>query len=400
MPLYSYVALNQAGTTVKGKMIAVNEIDLEERMRALGMDLVRYKQTKSAKGGFHGRVKVRDLIVFCVHLEQLDKAGVPLLDSLADLRDSTESTKLRDLLSDVYEQVKGGLVLSEALSKYPKVFDVVFIGLVKAGEQTGNLSETFAQLGQHLKWNEALRNKVKKSIRYPIALLVLMSGVITVMMLFVVPQLSNFLVSQGFELPIHTRALIATSEIFVHFWYIILGIPVLFIMLIRLGCRYSESFAYQVDKIMLKMPFIGSVILKANLSRFVHFFTITFTSGIEVLECLQTAQNVVKNRVMREAIQTVRQNVSDGNSITLSLTATNKFPSLVLRMFKVGEESGNMEDALENINYFYDREVNDAVESIVGTIQPALIIVMGLLLFWVTSAVFGPLYDSFSKMDF
>lgn len=400
MPLYSYVALNQSGTTVKGKMIAINEIDLEERMRALGMDLIRFKQSKSSKGGFRGRVSVRDLIMLCVHLEQLDKAGVPLLDSLADLRDSTESVKLRDLLSDIYEQVKGGSILSEALSKYPKVFDVVFIGLIKAGEQTGKLSETFAQLGHHLKWNEALRNKVKKSVRYPIALLVMMSGVITVMMLFVVPQLSSFLISQGFELPIHTRALIATSEIFVNFWYVILGTPVLIIMLIRLGCRYSESFAYQVDRMMLKMPFIGPVILKGNLSRFVHFFTITFTSGIEVLECLNTAQNVVKNRVIRDAIKTVRQNVSDGNSITLSLTATNKFPSLVLRMFKVGEESGNMEDALNNVNYFYDREVNDSVEAIVATIQPALIIVMGLMLLWITSAVFGPLYDSFSKMDF
>jgi type IV pilus assembly protein PilC len=275
----------------------------------------------------------------------------------------------------------------------------VFVGLVKVGEETGQLSESFKHLGEHLKWAENLRKKIKKATRYPIFLLLMLAGVISVMMLFVVPQLSEFMTSQGFDLPLHTRALIATSEAFVNYWYIILGLPVLLIMSILTLYRISENFAYIVDKILLSVPFIGPVILKSNLSRFCHFFSVTFVSGIDILDSLNTAQNVVDNRVIKEIIKNVRQSVSQGNSITLSLTMSDRFPNLVLRMFKVGEDSGNMEQALENINFFYDREVNDSVDNIIGVIQPALTIIMGLILFWITAAVFGPLYDSFSKME-
>ncbi len=381
-------------------MVAVNELDLEERLKGLGLDLIRYRMVKSARVSFFGRIKARDLIILCIHLEQLERAGVPLLDAIADLRDTTDAPRLRDLLSDVYELVKSGNVLSKALGKYPKVFDNVFIGLVKAGEETGQLADSFMHLANHIKWNEELRRKVKKAIRYPIGLLFLMAGVMTVMMLFVVPQISEFLLSQGFDLPIHTRALIATSEAFVNYWYLIFGLPVFLFMLGVVAYRTSESFAYAIDKMMLRFPLIGKIIVKANLARFTHFFTVTFVSGIDILDCLETAKDVVGNRVLKEAINDVRQNVADGNSLTLALTATGRFPNLVLRMFKVGEESGNMEQALKNVNYFYDREVNDSVEAIVGVIQPALTLLMGLLLLWITAAVFGPLYDSFSKMEF
>ncbi len=400
MAAYTYVAINTAGDTVKGKMVAVNELDLEERLKGLGLDLIRYRMVKSARVSFFGRIKARDLIILCIHLEQLERAGVPLLDAIADLRDTTDAPRLRDLLSDVYELVKSGNVLSKALAKYPKVFDNVFIGLVKAGEETGQLADSFMHLANHIKWNEELRRKVKKAIRYPIGLLFLMAGVMTVMMLFVVPQISEFLLSQGFDLPLHTRALIATSEAFVSHWYLIFGIPVFIFMVGAVAYRTSESFAYAIDKMMLRFPLIGQIIIKANLARFTHFFTVTFVSGIDILVCLETAKDVVGNRVLKEAINDVRQNVADGNSLTLALTATGRFPNLVLRMFKVGEESGNMEQALKNVNYFYDREVNDSVESIVGVIQPALTLLMGLLLLWITAAVFGPLYDSFSKMEF
>lgn len=400
MPLYSYSAINEKGQTVRGKMTAVNELELEERLKGLKLDLVKSKTEKKAKASFLSSVTIKDLIIVCVHLEQLDRAGVPLLDSLSDLRDTADSPALRDLMAEIYENVKSGTMLSDAMKKHPKVFGDVFVGLIKVGEETGQLSESFKHLGEHLKWNEALRAKVKKAIKYPIFLLILLSGVIALMMTFVVPQLSEFLSSQGFDLPIHTRALIATSEAFVNYWYLILGTPVLIVTLIIVFYKTSYKFAHFVDRILLHLPFIGPVVLKSNLSRFCHFFSVTFVSGIDILDSLDTAQNVVENRIIKDAIQLVRQSVSQGNSLTVSLTNTERFPNLVLRMFKVGEDSGNMEQALHNINFFYDREVNDSVDNIVGVIQPALTIIMGLILFWITAAVFGPLYDSFSKMEF
>ncbi len=400
MPTYHYSAATAQGKIVKGKVTAANELDLEERLHGQGLDMVNFRLLKSGGGKFFSKIKTKDLIMLCIHLEQLDRAGVPLLDSIADLRDTSDSAYLRDLMADIYENVKNGEMLSEAMRHYPNIFGEVFSGLVAAGEKTGNLAESFHNLGEHLKWTADLRRKVKKAIRYPIALLVLMSGVISLMMIFVVPQLSEFLLSQGFTLPFYTEALISFSHLFSNYWYLIFGIPIASIVTLVIMARTSPEVKRFIDRALLNSPFIGHVVLKTNLARFTRFFAVTFTSGIDVLECLQTAKKVVNNSVIQDAVTAIEQSVSEGNSITRAVSQTGQFPSLVVRMFKVGEDSGDMEKALQNVNFFYDREVNDAVENMVGMIQPALTIVMGLLMLWVTAAVFGPLYDSFSKMQF
>jgi len=333
-------------------------------------------------------------------MEQLNKAGVPLLDALADMRDSTDSPVFKDLMAEIYESVKNGDMLSQAMEKSPDVFGEVFVGLIAAGEETGKMTESFGHLATHLKWQNDLRKSIKKAMSYPIVLLFIMTGVIAMMMLFVVPQLVDFLTSQGFDLPLHTRALIATSHAFVNYWYLIFGIPIVIFLVISALYRTSEKMRRFIDALILKLPFLGGIVLKINLARFAHFFAITFSSGIGVLQCFSTSRNVVSNLVIKDAISFISQNVSEGNSLTRAISATGQFPSLVVRMFKVGEDSGNMEDALRNINFFYEREVKDSVDALIGTIQPALTIIMGLLMFWIMAAIFGPLYDSFSKLNF
>lgn len=401
MPTYSYKALNARGSSVKGKMTATNEIELEEKLGKLGLDLLRYKAIGDRKVSLFKRgVGLRELIVFCVHMEQLERAGVPILDAIADLRDSSDSETLRQLMTKIYEEVKGGKMLSEALALYPKTFSDVFTGLINAGERTGNMADAFGNLANHLKWQSEIRRKVKKATRYPIALIVIMTGVISLMMLFVVPQMTEFLEAQGFELPLYSRILIAVSKAFVGYWYLILGLPIVSVIGLMTLYRVSEAVAYRMDAITLKLPFLGEVIRKIELARFCHFFAVTFKSGIDVIECIKTSESVVHNLVMKEAVFFVRQSVGEGNSITSSLQISNQFPNLVIRMFKVGEDSGKMEQSLENINFFYDREVNDSVDAMIEMIQPALTVVMGAMLFWVTAAVFGPLYNSFDKMNF
>lgn len=400
MSAFNYSAINDVGRRVKGVIIADNELDLEARLQQIGLDLIDAKEVKAKKTSRFGRIKLKDMIIMCMHLEQLDKAGVPLHDSLADVRDSSDSPKLRDVLTGVYESVKNGSMLSKALAAYPKVFSDIFTGLIAAGEKTGNLSESFHHLADHLKWSSEIRRKVKKATRYPLALIIVISIVITVLMLFVVPKLVDFIVSQGFTIPLHTRALIAVSYAFEHYWYIILGTPVALFVLFMIFYRTSEGFAHRVDAIFLKIPVIGPVIRKIDMARFTHFFSVMFNSGIDILDSLEAAKGVVSNRILRESIDLVKTNVMEGSSLTSSLRMSNQFPNLVIRMFKVGEDSGNMSEALENINFFYNREVNDSVEAMVGMIQPALTVVMGILIFWIIAAVFGPLYESFSKMKF
>jgi type IV pilus assembly protein PilC len=399
MASYRYSAMNELGRTITGVVVAENDIDLEERLKQIGLELVHFKELKEKKGSSSGKIKIQDMIVMCLHLEQLGRAGVPLLDAIADVRDSTDSMRLKNVMTGVYEYIKNGEILSKALSHYPRAFNEVFVGLIAASEKTGNFSEAFLHIADHLKWTADLRRKVKKAVRYPIALLVVMSGVISVLMIYVVPKLIDFILAQGFEIPFHTRALIATSHAFVDYWYLIFGIPVVVSVVFVLCYRFFEPFAYKVDGLILKMPIFGNVSRKLNMARFTHFFAVLFNSGIDILDSLQSAKNVVGNRVLQESISLMARSVSEGTSLTASMRMSNQFPNLVVRMFKIGEESGNMTESLENINFFYTREVNDAVDSVVGMIQPTLTVVMGMLIFWVIAAVFGPLYQSFSKMN-
>ncbi|MDX1950465.1 MAG: type II secretion system F family protein [Rickettsiales bacterium] len=400
MPLYSYFAISKDGKENRGKMTANNVLDLEARIKELDCDLVDYKLVKEKKAGIGAKVKPKDMIMLCVHMEELERAGVPILDSLIDLRDSIDNPRMRDLLSDLCQYIKGGEKLSSALSKRKDVFDELFISLVSAGEETGNLADIFGQLSKHIKWTNDFRRKVKKAITYPIVLIVVMTIVISLMMLFVVPQLVDFLQKQGFDLPFHTRALIATSNFFADYWWVIIfGIPAQITILILLYKRH-EPFRKGVDRVLLKVPGIGPVIQKVNIARFVKFFSITFNSGLGVLESLDISGRVVTNRVLKESIEAIKQNISEGVRITEALAENGSFPSLVVRMFKVGEDSGNMERSLANINYFYEREIDDAVEAMVAMIQPTLLVVMGSTLMWVIAAVFGPVYSSFSKMKF
>ncbi len=400
MPSYNYVAVSDTGRKIRGNLFAENDMDLEARLNEIDLDLINYTEQKQKKAGFGAKVKIKDMIIFCLHMEQLSRAGVPLHDALADVRDSTESAKLRDVLMDVCESVKGGTQFSEALAKYPRIFGDVFVGLVKAGEVNGNLTDSFTNMADHIKWTNDLRRKIKKAVSYPLTLLVVMSLVITVMMIAVVPKLIDFIVNQGFEIPIHTRALISTSEFFQAYWWGVLGGPILLFMLHKLLFRTFPEYAYKSDSALLKVPAIGPTVRKINLARFTHFFSVMFNSGIDIIDSLTAAQDVVNNRVIKESVTLVKKSVTEGNSLTASLRISNQFPNLVIRMFKVGEDSGNMNDALENINFFYHREVDDSVEAMVGTIQPTMTVVMGGIIFWVIAAVFGPLYQSFQNMNF
>jgi len=350
MPSYTYTAINDFGRKIRGSVVADNELDLEARLKDLGLDLVAANEQRQRKTSSSGKVKVKDLIIMCMHLEQLDRAGVPLHDALADVRESADSPKLRDVLTGVYEAVKNGTVLSQALAAYPRIFNEVFIGLISAGEKTGNLSTSFVHLGEHLKWSAEIKRKVKKASRYPIVLLVVLSCVITALMMFTVPKMIEFIVSQGFDIPIHTRALIAVSHAFQDYWFLILGVPVITIFLLIMGYRTSETFAYKADAIALKLPLIGPVVRKIDMARFTHFFAVMFNSGIDIIDSLHAAKGVVGNRVLKEAVDLVITNVTEGNSLTARLRLSNQFPNLVVRMFKVGEDSGNMGEALENIN--------------------------------------------------
>ena len=402
MPKYKYRAVNAKGHPIRGIVTAANESDLATRLTEGGMALVDCKEISEKAGKLAAltlkRVKIREMIQMFVQLEQLNKAGVPLLSALADVRDSTDSMVLRDIMSDVYREVAEGSAFSVALGKHPSTFEPIFIALVNAGEETGNLSSAFEQVIKHLKWTDAMRSKIKKATRYPKILLVVVIGVIWMMMGYVVPQVTGFLKDIGQDLPPVTIALIATSEfVSSYFIYILAALAVIYVSII-MARNLSESFRYRTDYIALNSPVIGPVIRKISLSQFSSTLGVLFISGIDILKCLDAAKLTAGNLVIVEALTVVRERVQEGAVLSEALKLSGEFPSLVIRMVKIGEESGNLTSVLQQVSEFYDKDVNEAVDGMITMIEPALTVILGTMIVWIAAAVFGPIYDSIGTM--
>ncbi len=400
MPQYAYRALNEAGRTVRGKLSANNETDLYQQLEQSGLMLLDSKAVKESllTQGMARGINAREKIQFFVHLEQLQAAGVPLLDSLTDVRDSTDTPRLRDMTTSILNDVSGGTPLSESFAKHPKVFGDLYSALVAAGEESGKLTEAFRHLTKHVKWEDAIKTKIKKAARYPAVVLVLITGMLMFMMGFVVPGIVEFLQSTGNALPPVTVALIVTSDFIVGYWWLILATPIVITFSIVALSASSETAKYALSCLALRLPVAGQLITKLAISRFAHFFAVMFQSGVPILQCLETAQRVVTNRCLEEAMRTVRQQVQNGEPLSQAMRNSGQFPSLVCRMVKIGEDSGNLGGVMDNVTGFYDKDVDEAIDGMIGMIEPAMTVVSGVIMAWIVIGVMGPIYDSISNL--
>jgi type IV pilus assembly protein PilC len=242
-----------------------------------------------------------------------------------------------------------------------------------------------------------MKRKTRKATIGPTFGLLMMFAVLSVMTSVVVPKVTGFLLSQDIALPAITVSLIAFSEFAKNYWYLLVFGPPAIWMTIKILGRI-EVTKIPVDKLKLKVPIIGPILNKIDTAKFCQFFAMTFKSGLGVIECLDAACGVVKNKAIKSSIEDIKRQVSDGKSLATSIASVGYFPNLVVRMFKIGEDSGNMDSALKNIKFFYDREINDSIDRLVGMIQPTLTIVMGGMIAWITIAVFGPIYSTFSTL--
>lgn len=399
MSIYQYKAIDKNGKVVKGKVSAQSEAELESKLKQSGLDIISSKvNTISSFLSFLPQVELKELVLICIHFYHLERAGVPILDAVGDLRDNSESEIVREVMMDVYDALKNGQTFSAALSQHGFLFDKIFVGLVGAGERTGSFAEVFQHLEKHYRWIIDLKKKIKKATVYPLTVLIIMIGVLSMMMMFVIPKLSGFLLIQKIELPFYTKLLIGMSNFFAAYWAWMLFVPIAILIIMKIAAKFFYDAAYIMDGWKLKIPLIGSIIRKLEVARFCHFFALTYKSGVPILECLEIAAQVTQNNVIKDAIYDIKNDVGQGQRLTDAVIATKQFPPMVTRMFKVGEDSGNLDQALENINIFYDAEINESIENMVGIIQPALTIVMGGLMLWITLAVFGPIYSHFGDI--
>lgn len=399
MAMYTYSSIDAAGKKVRGSMDASNVPDLELRLKRMDLDLIDCKLAGTKSTSFGSRkVTRKDLINFCFHMEQLTTAGVPVLDGLADLRDSSSQPRFKEIVADLIENIEGGSQLSAALARHPKVFDRTFTSLILAGEQSGKLGVVFKNLSDSLKWEDELAAQTKTILMYPAFVAIFVLGAVLFLMVYLVPKLSGFIKNLGGELPAYTQALIAFSNFIINYWYVLLITPVVIVMLLVIWVKSSPAAHYKMEGYKLRIPLFGPILHKIILARFAGVFGLMYASGITILDCIRLSSAIVNNDVIADGLDRAGVFIAEGQSVTAAFQSTGIFPPLVIRMLKIGEATGSLDTALYNVGYFYDREVREMIEKVQVMIQPALTVILGLMLGWIMLSVFGPIYDTMGKM--
>ncbi|WP_435628433.1 type II secretion system F family protein [Candidatus Ferrigenium straubiae] len=400
MALYSYRAINERGKTTKGIQDAANVVDLELRLKRGGLDLIDAREDRGKTGMRRIRVKRPELITFFFNLEQLTHAGVPLLESLADLRDTMTDMHFREIIANLVETIEGGKKLSQAMEQHPDAFDRIYISLVHAGEESGRLPEVFLHITESLKWQDEMASHTKTIMLYPAFVGTVVVAITFFLMIYLVPQLVGFIKSTGQEIPIQTRMLLATSAFFVNYWYALAALPVILPVAARLIVASSPEMQFRLDNLKLNLWVIGPILRKIILARFANTFAMMYSSGISILNCIVNSRDVVNNRVIVKSLDDIVREIESGKNLTQSFQQTDIFPPLIIRMLKVGESTGSLDKALLNVSYFYDRDVKDSINKIQSLIEPTMTIILGALLGWVMLSVLAPIYDIISKVQF
>jgi len=398
--LYKYKAIDAAGKIRHDCIEAVNGLDLEQRLGSMGLELIKYKEKNNSWFNFKARsITRRELINFTFQMQQLTKSGVSILDGLVDIKESIPNGRMREVLSGIIDKIKGGKTFSEALAEFPQIFDAVYIALVKVGEETGRISDVLKDMAETLKWHDELIAHTKKIIIYPAIVTIVITAVVIYLMVFLVPELVPFIEGVGGEIPLHTRALISTSWFLGSYWYLVFGVPVILYFTVHNVAKINPVVRLNVDNIKLKVYIFGAIIFKTNLARFSSYFAMMYSSGLTVLDSLKISELLMTNAVLRQSIIQVQEKITEGGRISESFSSVNIYPPLVIRMLRVGENTGALDESLLNISYFYNREVKESVDNIEAAMSPVLTIVMGVIMMWIMSAVLGPIYNSLTTIQ-
>lgn len=400
MPLYFYQAIDDQGRSGKGVQDAANEIDLELRLKRSGLDLISAKLDNGSNITRRTRIKRPELITFFFNLHQLTHAGVPLLESLGDLRDTMNEQRFREVIAGLVESIENGKTLSQSMAERPDAFDNIFVSLVHAGEESGRLPEVFEHITESLKWQDEMASHTKTIMIYPAFVGLIVIVITFFLMIYLVPQLVTFIKSTGQELPIQTRFLIATSSFFVNYWHALIVTPIVLLIAIKSLIASSPDMRFRFDNLKLNLWIIGPILRKIILARFANTFAMMYGSGVNILECIANSRDVVHNQVIVQSLDDVTLAIESGKNLTQSFAHTGMFPPLVIRMLRVGEATGSLDKALLNVSYFYDRDIKNSIKKVQVMIEPTMTIIMGALLGWVMLSVLSPIYDILGKVKF
>lgn len=402
MSHFAYRGRDGSGKLIEGVLEGVSSGAVADILLGRGITPVSIRETKAqspGKGGagteiklFAPRVQHVDILLFSRQLHTLLKAGVPIMRALAGLQESATNPAMKEVIRDVRESLEGGRELSVSLARHPKVFGPFYISMVRVGEATGMLDEIFLRLFEHLEFDRFMREQVKSALRYPMFVVLAMAAAIVVVNIFVIPAFAKVFAGFGAELPLMTRALLAFSNFMVSWWPLMLLGAIAAIFAFRAWVA-TPAGRMQWEAIALRIPIAGKIVRKAAMARFARSFALGTRSGVPLMQALSNSAQTVDNSFIASKIEGMRDTVERGESVLRAAIASGFFSPVVLQMVAVGEESGALDDMMEEVGQMYQREVEYELKTLGQQIEPILIVCLGAMVLVLALGIFLPMWD-------
>ncbi len=397
MSIFEYIAIDSLGKKKHGVIEAFTIKDARSSLRRGGMFPAEVRERNSSevpfvRMAFTRRVGRQEIAVFSRQLTTLLEAGLPLVQALSGVGEQMENKTAKSIVADITKKVQEGKSLSEALASHTNVFSNLFISMVKAGESSGSLEKVLSRLAEFTERQVAFRNRLRSILAYPLLVAFVGTGVVIFLLTIVLPALRGIFMEMSQDLPLPTRMLIAAGDIFSRFWWLI---ALVIIAVVFAVSRYVKTGSGRMafDRMKLKFPIAGKLVLKSAVSRFCRTLGTLTASGVPILSSLDIAANVVGNEVLSGAIRRARQNVKEGENITNPLKKENVFPPLAIRLISAGEESGSLDKMLVKVADTYDNEVESAVNTLTSLLEPGMIVIVGLFVGFIVMAVLLPVFE-------
>ncbi|WP_345792787.1 type II secretion system F family protein [Thauera sp. JM12B12] len=387
--LYTWEGKDKTGKVVRGEIRAAGEAMVQAMLRRQGVQVSKVRKHKMARGG---RISDKDIALFTRQLATMMKSGVPLLQAFDIAMKGSGNAALSRLLNDIRTDVETGLNLSQAFAKHPQHFDKLFCNLVAAGEQAGILDSLLDRIATYKEKILAIKSKIKSALFYPAAVVVVAGLVVSVMMLFVIPEFKSVFASFGADLPAPTMLVIAMSDFFVESWYLVFGALIGAIVFIAWSYKRSTAMQIALDRTLLRFPVIGPIIRKATVARWTRTLSTMFAAGVPLVEALDSVGGAAGNYVYLVATRQIQSEVSTGTSLTIAMQNADVFPTMVVQMVSIGEESGQLDSMLSKVADFFEQEVDDAVAGLSQLLEPLIMVFLGTVIGGLVVAMYLPIF--------
>jgi type IV pilus assembly protein PilC len=387
--IFEWEGKDRTGKLVRGELRAGGEAAVSASMRRQGIMVTKVRKRRVSGGS---SIKAKDIAVFTRQLSTMMKAGVPLLQAFDIVARGSTNPRMTRLLNEIRGDVETGTSLSSAFRKHPQYFDALYCNLVEAGEAGGILEELLARLALYQEKTIAIKQKVKSALIYPTSVIVVAFAVLSVIMIFVIPSFKEVFTSFGAELPAPTLFVMGMSDIFIHYWWLIFGILFLGGYTFIQSWKRSEKMQFFMDRALLRMPIFGDLVMKSVVARWTRTLSTMFAAGVPLVEALDSVGGTAGNLVFTQATQQIQRDVAAGSALTTSMTSANVFPTMVLQMSAIGEESGALDDMLARAAEFYEEEVDEMVKGLSTLMEPIIIVVLGTLIGGIVVSMYLPIF--------